>query len=132
MEIDIIKTDEEKQEIVRQIIKQKIVKTINNPNGLNVYAMDKNWKVKQIIFQNVQIQTQLTHEKEGNFTPDPTTKQIKRLRANVDPESVHLLALNKKNAIRKFKAIIEKSIQLYKQNATQQAIDAGLIKKEIH
>lgn len=132
MEIDIIKTDEEKQEIVKQIIKQKLVKTINNPHGLQVWSMDTKWKVKQIIFENVQIQGPLMKEKAGNFNPEPTTKPIVRMRANVPADSVNILALNKENAIRKFKAIIERSIQLYKQNATQQAIDAGLIKKEIH
>jgi len=132
MEIDILKTDKEKQEIVAQIIKQKMVSTISNPNGLNLYAMDKNWKVSLVIFQNIQIQTALTKEAMGRFEPHPTTKQIKRMRANINPESIHVLALNKENAIRKFKAIIEKAITLHKEYATQQAIDSGITEKEIH
>ena len=132
MEIDILKTDQEKQEITRQIIKQKMVKTISNPNGLNAWSMDKNWKVSQVIFQNVQVQTPLLKEQHGRFQPEPTTKQIKRLRANIAPDSIHILALNKENAIRKFKAIIEKAIKMHKEYATQQAIDSGITKEEIH
>jgi len=131
MEIDILKSDQEKEEIVRQIIKQKLVKTVLMKPGMNAWVMDKNWKVKQVVFKNVQIQSALLKEQKGRYSPDPNTKPIKRMRADIAPDSIYILAINKENAIRKFKAIIEKAIKMHKDYATQQAIRAGISKEEI-
>lgn len=91
--------DPEKKEIVAEARKElKFKGSIPNPNRLPLWRLDKNLELTRVIYKNASVQ-------RGERKGEPETV---RLRVDFDPESLYVLAINEKNAARKFFNILKK------------------------
>ncbi len=86
--------EKEREEIVRQIIKEKkLLKSLPNPHKLPLWELDKNFKISRVEYKTVTIDAK--NWAEGK-------PEISRLRADVKEGAIYILALHEESANRKF------------------------------
>lgn len=99
--------EKEREEIVRQIIKErKLLKSLPNPKKLPLWELDKHFHINLVIYKTVTLESQ----NYGEGKPE-----LRRLRVDMKEDAIYILAINKQNAAKKFMKIIN----AYKKFVTQ-------------